>query len=132
MVDRACQRVRKKAAAGTVTASAQGDTDHAVASIRSALIDTSPRSARARILAAAVEILLVAADVEGARAAAAELRDVAHAIGTPLLSAVSAHASGAVLLADGELAAAATSLREALRSLVGSGQSRHRRGVVHQ
>jgi DNA-binding CsgD family transcriptional regulator len=92
---------------------AQADTDHAVASIRSALVDTPARSARARILAAAVEILLAAADVEGARAAAAELRDIANAIGTPLLSAVSAHATGAVLLADGDVAAASTSLREA-------------------
>lgn len=92
---------------------AQGDIDHAVASIRSALVDTSARSARARILAAAVEILLVAADVEGARAAAAELRDIANAIGTPLLSAVSAHATGAILLAEGDLAAASTWLRQA-------------------
>jgi ATP/maltotriose-dependent transcriptional regulator MalT len=92
---------------------ALGDIDHAVASIRSALVDTSARSSRARILAAAVEILLAAADVEGARAAAAELRDIANVIGTPLLSAVSAHATGAVLLAEGEFAAAATSLREA-------------------
>ena len=92
---------------------AQGDLDHAVASVQSALVDTSARSARARILTAAVEILLAAADVEGARAAAAELRDIADTIGTPLLNAVSAHADGAVLLADGELAAAATSLRKA-------------------
>ena len=92
---------------------AQGDLDHAVASVQSALVDTSARSARARLLTAAVEILLAAADVEGARAAAAELRDIADTIGTPLLNAVSAHAAGAVLLADGELAAAATSLRKA-------------------
>jgi ATP/maltotriose-dependent transcriptional regulator MalT len=92
---------------------AQGDIDHAVASIRSALGDTPARSARARMLAAAVEILLAAADVEGARAAAAELGEIATAIGTPLLSAASAHATGAVLLAEGELAAAATSLRQA-------------------
>jgi len=79
---------------------AQGDIDHAVASIRSALVDTSARAARARILAAAVEILLVAADVEGARAADSELRDVAKSIGMPLLSGTSAHATGAVHLAD--------------------------------
>ena len=92
---------------------AQDDIDHAVASIRSALLDASTRSARARILAAAVEILLAGADVDGARAAAAELRDIATAIGRPLLFAVAAHATGAVLLAEGELAAAATSLRQA-------------------
>jgi DNA-binding CsgD family transcriptional regulator len=92
---------------------AQGDIDQAAASIRSAVADTSARSARARVLAAAVEILLAAGDVEGARVAVAELRDIGNALGTPLLSAVSAHATGAVLLAEGELAAAATSLRQA-------------------
>jgi len=71
------------------------------------------RSTRARILAAAVEILLAAADVAGARAAAAELRDIANAIGTPLLSAISAHATGAILLAEDDLVAASTWLRQA-------------------
>ena len=94
---------------------AQGDIDAALAAIRSALVDTSARAARARVLSAAVEILLAAADVESARAAAAELSDIANAIGTPLLSAICAHATGAVLLAEGDLAAAATSLRQACR-----------------
>jgi DNA-binding CsgD family transcriptional regulator len=92
---------------------AQGDIDHAAGSIRSALADTSARSARARILAAAGEILLAAGDVDGARAAAAELNEIAGAIGTPLLSAVSAHATGAIRLAEGDLEAASTSLRQA-------------------
>jgi DNA-binding CsgD family transcriptional regulator len=92
---------------------AQGDLAHAVASVQSALVDTSARSARARILAAAVEILLAAGNVEGARAAAAELRDTAQVIGTPLLNAVSAHARGSVLLAEGDLAGAAASLQQA-------------------
>jgi DNA-binding CsgD family transcriptional regulator len=92
---------------------AQGQSDIAAASIRSVLGDTSHGASRAGVLAAAVEVLLAAADVEHARAAAAELGDIAHAIGTPLLSAVSAHARGAVLLAAGELAAASTSLRQA-------------------
>jgi DNA-binding CsgD family transcriptional regulator/tetratricopeptide (TPR) repeat protein len=92
---------------------AQGDIDHAAASIRSALADTSARSARARILAAAGEILLAAGDVDGARAASAELGEIAGALATPLLSAVSAHATGAIRLAEGDLAAASTSLRQA-------------------
>jgi len=92
---------------------AQGDIDQAVASIRSAVADRPARSTRARILAAAVEILLAAADVAGARAAAAELRDIANAIGTPLLSAISAHATGAILLAEDDLVAASTWLRQA-------------------
>ena len=92
---------------------AQSHTDAAVASIRSALVNTMARAARARMLAAAVEILIAAGDVEGAHAAAVELADIATAIGTPLLSAISAHAMGAVLLAEGDLGAAATALRQA-------------------
>jgi DNA-binding CsgD family transcriptional regulator len=92
---------------------AEGDIDTAVASIRSALVDTSARASRARVLAAAVEILLAAGDVEGGRAAAEELCDLAQAVGTPLLAAISAHAIGAVLLAEGDLVTASTSLRQA-------------------
>jgi DNA-binding CsgD family transcriptional regulator len=92
---------------------AQRDIDIAAASIRSVLVDTSARAPRAGVLAAAVEILLAAADVENARAAAVELSDIANAIGTPLLSAISAHAMGAVSLADGDLVAASTWLRQA-------------------
>jgi ATP/maltotriose-dependent transcriptional regulator MalT len=95
---------------------AQGQIETAAASIRSALSDTSARAPRARMAAAAVEILLAAGDVESARAAAAELRDIATAIGTPLVSAMSAHASGTVLLADGDFVAASTSLRQALET----------------
>jgi DNA-binding CsgD family transcriptional regulator len=92
---------------------AQGDVDSAAASIRSALADTSARAARARILAAAVEIFLTAEDLASARPALEELCDIAGAVGTPLLSAICAHATGAVLLAEGDLTAAATSLRQA-------------------
>ena len=92
---------------------AQSRTDTAVASIRSALSDTSARAARAGLAAAAVEILLAADDLVSARAAAVELCDIASAIGAPLLSASSAHATGAVLLAEGDLVAASTSLRRA-------------------
>ena len=65
------------------------------------------------MLAAAVEILLAAGDLESARAAAAELSEIASAIGAPLLAAASAHAAGAVLLAEGDVAAASTSLQQA-------------------
>lgn len=92
---------------------AQGQSDIAAASIRNLLVDTSARAARARVLAAAVEILLAAADIENARAAAAELSDIATSMGMRLLFAVSAHATGAVLLAEGDLVAASTSLRQA-------------------
>ena len=92
---------------------AEGQIEIAAASIRTALVDTTSRAARARVLPAAVEILLAAGDTAGARAAAAELCEMAAAIGTPLLSGVSAHAMGAVLLAEGDLAGATTMLRQA-------------------
>jgi DNA-binding CsgD family transcriptional regulator len=92
---------------------AQGQIDAAAASIRGVLLDTRDRAARARMLAAAVEILLAAGDLENARAAAAELAEIASTISAPLLCAASAHATGAVRLADGEIAGASTSLREA-------------------
>ncbi len=92
---------------------AQGQTEAAAASIRGVLLDARARAARARMLAAAVEILLAARDLENARAAAAELAEIAGTIGAPLLHAASAHATGAVRLAEGDIADASTSLREA-------------------
>lgn len=64
------------------------------------LADTHLRAARTRMLPAAVEILLAAGDLEYARAAAAELSEIARDVGTPFLSAASAHATGAVLAVD--------------------------------
>ena len=65
------------------------------------------------MLAAAVDILLAAGDLENARAAGTELAAIASTIGAPLLHAASAHATGAVRLAEGETADASTSLRKA-------------------
>jgi hypothetical protein len=61
-----------------------------------------PPEARARMLGPAVEILLAAGDLENARAGAAELSEIASAFDASLLSAASAHATGAVLLAEGD------------------------------
>jgi DNA-binding CsgD family transcriptional regulator len=93
---------------------AQGEIDAAAASIRSVLLDTRTQAARARMVAAAVDILLAAGDLEGARAAATELSTIASAIGASLLNAASAQATGAVLLAEGDVAGAATSLCQAV------------------
>jgi ATP/maltotriose-dependent transcriptional regulator MalT len=68
------------------------------------------------MLAAAVEILLAAGDLENARAAATELSTIASAIGASLLNAASAQATGAVLLAEGDVAGAATLLCQASES----------------
>ncbi len=92
---------------------AQGQIEAAAASIRSVLLDTRAQSTRASILAAAVEILLAAGDLEHPGAAATELSEIARALGAPLLSATSAHATGAVLLAAGNIADASMSLRQA-------------------
>ena len=85
-----------------------------IASIRGALTDTKDRAARARLLAAAVEILLAADDIDAARDAAAELSEIARAIGAGLLHSASAQADGAVCLAAAEIPAASALLRQAL------------------
>jgi len=92
---------------------AQGEIDAAAASIRSVLLDTRTQAARARMLAAAVDILLTAGDLEHARAAATELSTIASGIGASLLNAASAQATGAVLLAEGDVEGAATWLCQA-------------------
>ncbi len=92
---------------------AQGQVDAAAISIRSVLMDTPSPAARARILSAAVEILLTAEDLEHACTAAEELAEIARARQAPLLSAMSAHATGAVLLAKDDIVGAAASLRSA-------------------
>jgi len=92
---------------------AQGQIETAAVSIRGVLGDTRAPAARARVLAAAIEILLAAKDFDSARAAAGELTDIASGIGALLLHAASAHATGALRLAQGDIAGASTSLREA-------------------
>jgi DNA-binding CsgD family transcriptional regulator len=92
---------------------AEGQIDAAAASIHGVLEDTRARPARARVLFAAVEILLAAGDLEHARAAATELSEIARTVGAPLLSGNAAHATGAVFLAEHDTASAATSLRQA-------------------
>ena len=110
---RANERGRKPQPGLSLLRLAQGQGEAAAASIRNVLLDTQTREVRARMLPAAVEILLAAGDLETARAAANELVEIARAIGTPLLSAASAHATGAVLFAEGNIAAASTSFRQA-------------------
>ena len=92
---------------------AQGHVDAAAAAIRSAVDEAPEHLARAKMLAAAVEIVLATGDIEAARAAADELTQIAGNIGAPQLDAVAAHAQGAVRLAEGEVQAALDVLREA-------------------
>jgi len=110
---RAHERGRKPQPGLSLLRLAQGQIDAAAATIRSVLLDTQARIGRARMLPAAVEILLAAEDVTAARAAAAELLEISLAFGAPLLAAASAHAAGAVRLAENDVEAASVSLRQA-------------------
>jgi len=92
---------------------AQGRIDAAAAAIRTALDEEQDRIARAKVLVACVEIVLAADDVPAARSAADALSEIAADLGMPFLHAVSAHATGAVLLAEGDTRAALATLRRA-------------------
>jgi DNA-binding CsgD family transcriptional regulator len=92
---------------------AQGQVDAAAAAIRRVMDEASDRVARSKLLAAHVEIMLAAGDVQAAHAAADELARLAGDLGGPLLGAVAAHAQGAVLLGEGDARAALWGLRHA-------------------
>ena len=92
---------------------AQGRTQAAQAAIGRVVAETTDRLARAKLLPAVVEITLAAGDVAAARAAANELAGVAGDYDTPAMRAVAGHASGAVLLAEGDARAAVIALRGA-------------------
>lgn len=110
---RANERGRKPQPGLALLRLAQGEIDTSAASIRAALLDTRAGAARAGMLAAAVDILIAAGDLEHARAAAGELAEIALAIGAPFLHAASAHAVGAISVAEGAMADASTPLRKA-------------------
>lgn len=92
---------------------AQGNVDAAVASIRGELAEARDSLRRAALLPAVVEVTLAAGDVDTARAAANELTRDADMLGTPVLTATANQAKGAVLLHEGDAAAALASLRKA-------------------
>jgi DNA-binding NarL/FixJ family response regulator len=92
---------------------AQGRADVAAAQLRRRLAEADQPIDRARILCPAVEILIAAEDIEGARVAADELTSLATELGSPLLRAHAALATGAVLLATGDVATALVALRRA-------------------
>jgi DNA-binding CsgD family transcriptional regulator len=92
---------------------AQGEIDAAAAAIRRVVDEAQDRVTRCRVLAPYVEIMLGAGDVQAARAAADELAEIAVELVAPLLHAVSAHATGAVHLAEGDARAGLAALRQA-------------------
>ncbi len=92
---------------------AQGKRQAAVRAIQRALAEADDRASRPPLLDACVEIELALGDVTAARDACDELCEVARALGSPMLTAVSDRATGAVLLADGDARAALAPLRRA-------------------
>jgi DNA-binding NarL/FixJ family response regulator len=100
---------------------ARGRTAAALASLRRQLDEEPNPVVRARVLPAAVEVLLRCNEVEEARTAAAELDQIAERFACPSVSARAAYATGAVLLADGQPAPALTSLRRAWKTWIDLG-----------
>jgi ATP/maltotriose-dependent transcriptional regulator MalT len=92
---------------------AQGHTDAAATLIRSALAGVGDRLARARLLAAQVEIAIAGGDETTAAAAADELDEVASVYGSSGLQAAARRSRGAVLLATGQTEEALSTLRTA-------------------
>jgi DNA-binding CsgD family transcriptional regulator len=92
---------------------AQGQVDSAATAIRHALSEAQDHVSRSRLLGASVEIALAGNNVHAARTAADELGRIAVEFGAPLLVALSDHAHGAVLLAEGDAATALEPLRRA-------------------
>lgn len=95
---------------------ARGRVDVAAAAMRRAMEGATDRAARARLLAAQVEVMLAVGDVDTAGDAAKELQAVADDIDAPWLQASAIHAAGATLLAEGDGRAALDTLRRAWAS----------------
>lgn len=92
---------------------AQGRVDAAQTAIRRVVDETQDRVTRSRLLLPYVEIMLAADDVDAARVAADGLTQIADELDAPFLRALSAHATGAVLFADGDARAALAALHDA-------------------
>jgi ATP/maltotriose-dependent transcriptional regulator MalT len=92
---------------------AQGNGDAAAATIRRVMGETTEQLKRARLLPAYVEIMLTVGDTQEARSACRELEEISAVYRSGMLSAIAAHARGAVELAEGDAQAALLALRHA-------------------
>jgi ATP/maltotriose-dependent transcriptional regulator MalT len=92
---------------------AQGRTEAAEAAIRRLVDGARGWVAKSKLYPAYVEIMLAAGDIPAARTVADELSQIAAKFNTPFLQALSAHATGAVLIFEGNVTAALTVLRQA-------------------
>jgi ATP/maltotriose-dependent transcriptional regulator MalT len=92
---------------------AQGQRAAAQAAIRRALGESQAPNTRAAVLAACVEIMIEGSELQAARAAADELAAMTRSCEARYLRALSAHAMGSLLLAEGDAAGALKALRQA-------------------
>jgi DNA-binding NarL/FixJ family response regulator len=92
---------------------AQGRTEQAIDAMRRALAAASDPLAKARLLPAAVEILLAGGRFDEAKSACMELADIAGSFSTEVLAAMAAHARGAIEMAEGNHASAIAAFRSA-------------------
>jgi DNA-binding CsgD family transcriptional regulator len=92
---------------------AQGRLSAAQTALHRALEEETDLARRADLLDAEIQVLLAQGDVSGARARAVELREIATALGAPLVRALCLMAEGAASLAEHEPGAALGPLRRA-------------------
>ncbi len=90
---------------------AQGEVGAAQAAIRRVVDEARDRVSRAALLPAHVEIMMAAGDTSAARLGADQLSQIAAVLDSPLLRAVAAHATGAVMLGEGDGRGALEELR---------------------
>jgi DNA-binding CsgD family transcriptional regulator len=93
---------------------AQGRADAAAIAIRRAMSADTNRLKRTKLLAAVVEIMLAANDIQEACTACRELEEIVQRFDTDVLRAMAAQARAAVDLAKGDTRAALGPLRQAL------------------
>jgi DNA-binding CsgD family transcriptional regulator len=92
---------------------AQGQPDTAAAAMRRVMGETTDPLRRASLLPAYVEVMLALADLDAARSACRELGELSARFESEMLAATHAYAEGALLLAEGDTAAALPRLRQA-------------------
>ena len=92
---------------------AEGNSEGAQQLMRRVLSEATDILLRAKLLCPYVEIMLEVGDAASARAAAAELTEIADRYDTPALHAVAGQSVGAVLLAEGDAQRALAELRRA-------------------
>lgn len=95
---------------------ARGETQVATASLHRLLAETEDPLERLKLLPALVDVMLVAGDLDAARAATAELVELASTYDTDAVGARAAYAEGAVSLAADEARDALVSLRSAVEA----------------